>query len=90
MKVINLLPFCKTREGEIGIADGYFAGDAWINGDESFAQVAGKKFGWIDSEGKHYCDPREFFCRPTEAEVLHALQSHEALYRIAKERGIAA
>lgn len=56
MKVLNLLHFCKTKQGEIGIADGYFAGDAWKDGDESFAQVSGKKFGWIDSEGKEYCD----------------------------------
>ena len=89
MKVLNLLHFCKTEQGEIGIADGYFAGDAWKDGDESFAQVSGKKFGWIDSEGKEYCDPREFFLRPTESEVIQALQTHEILYRIARERCIA-
>ena len=89
MKVINLLHFCKTKQGEIGIADGYFAGDAWKYGDKSFAEVAGRKFGWIDSEGKNYCDPREFFSRPTEAEVIQALQAHEALNRIAKQRVIA-
>ena len=88
MKIINLLHFCKTTDGEIGIADGYFAGDAWMHGDDSFKEVSGKKFGWIDSQGRSYCDDRTFFRRPTDAEVLAALQQHEALYRIAKERRI--
>ena len=32
MTITNLLHFCKFQTGEIEIADGYFAGDAWTEG----------------------------------------------------------
>ena len=88
MTITNLLHFCKFTTGEIGIADGYFAGDAWTGGDEAFDRASGVKFGWIDSNGNSFCDDRASFSRPSESEVLIALRTHEALYRIANDRGL--
>ncbi len=88
MTITNLLHFCKFRTGEIGIADGYFAGDAWTAGDEAFDRVAGDKFGWINSGGNSFCDDRTCFSRPSESEVEGALRTHVALYRIANDRGL--
>jgi hypothetical protein len=86
--ITNLLHFCQFNTGEIGIAEGYFAGDAWMEGDEAFDRVAGDKFGWIDSSGNTFCDDRTCFSRPSESDVLIALRTHVALYRIANDRGL--
>jgi len=88
MTIMNLVHFCKFTTGEIGIAEGYFAGDAWTESDEAFDRVSGSKFGWIDSSGNRLCNDRTCFSRPSESEVLIALRTHEALYRVAKDRGL--
>jgi hypothetical protein len=72
IKVINLLPFCKTGNGDIGIAqEGLFASSAWIIGQSA----GGRKFGWYASNGQEYVEDVSIMSRPSEQEVVSGLSS---------------
>lgn len=49
-----------TSHGDylVKVTGGYFASDAWMKGDDAYADVVGRKFGGIfGDDGKHsYCD----------------------------------
>jgi hypothetical protein len=88
--VLNMLPFCKFKNAEIGIASGYFAGDAWCISDEAFKGISGQSFGWYDWHGTRYCDSKHNFSRPDHDEVVKALRERSALLDIAIAKGYAA
>ena len=64
----NISLFCifkkDTKNEELGIAAGCFAGDAFANG-KSLDSVSGRSFGWVDSEGDNYTDDKRYFSRPS-------------------------
>lgn len=92
IKIKDILPFVKVQLSggtEIGIANGYFAGDAWKISDEAYEQISGRSFGWMDSQGGEYCEDRSKMSRPTEDEVKHTLSQRysEHLLDVCVERG---
>lgn len=88
-EIVNIYGFCKFNDTqEIGIAtEGYFASTAWIESDEEFNQVAGRKFGWIDNAGEKFCNSKHDFSRPSQREVLTALECYPGLHKAALKEG---
>lgn len=69
-KVLKPNHLCLYRNKELGIAGaGYFASSAWKKGDAAFKEIVGTSFGWTDSKGGFYNDPKSAFTRPTESEI---------------------
>tara|TARA_Y100000034_G_C6870605_1_gene397427 strand:+ start:674 stop:1033 length:360 start_codon:yes stop_codon:yes gene_type:complete len=86
----NRNPFCLYKNVEVGIANGYFAGDTFAKteGHEYITQVSGRKFGWYDSKGDRYSDDKQYFTRPTDEEIIKACIEYDALASIAIEMGL--
>lgn len=81
--VKDLKPFCKYNNKEIGIAYSYFAGEKFkeLSGDEYITDVTGESFGWIDSQGIVYVDSKHKMTRPSEEEVISALNKYPNLLK---------
>jgi len=86
MEILNLLPFVKTSNGDIGYAQqGTFAASAWLISDEAFNSIGGNKFSWIAPDGGYYMDDISIFTRPTIEEVINNIS--ERLKEKAIEKG---
>ena len=71
----------------LGIANGYFAGTAWVKGDDAFEQVSGRSFGIItgDDNGE-YRDDKGKMNRVGKKELLEHLQGCCDEFRIRAKR----
>ena len=97
IKIIDIRPFClweslTGQETQVGIANGYFAGAkfAQTEGNEFIDEVMGSKFGWIDNEGQRYVENKYRMSRPSEEQILNALEKYPTLRKIAIDQGIVA
>jgi hypothetical protein len=93
LKPLHFCKFWKNREKnsfDIGIANaGYFASTAWIESDEAYDSISGQKFGWYDPEDNmDYMNSKFLFDRPTELEILYALNNSTNLKSEAIRRGL--
>jgi len=88
-KLINRNPFCIYKGEEVGIADGYIAGDifAETEGNE-YLTSNNRNFGWYNSTGEHHMDDKYDFKRPTTEEIIKACVKSEPLAVIASEMGL--
>lgn len=87
----DMRPFCKYKNREIGIAYNCFAAEKFkeTSEDEYKTQVAGESFGWIDNQGVVYRDSKYTMTRPTEKEVIEALEVYPKLKYFAMNFGYA-
>ena len=70
-----------TKAQELVKAHGYFAGTAWVRGDEDFEAVSGSKFGFIDEWGVEYVTDKRDMDRVTVQEIL----DNVTVFQVSKE-----
>ena len=55
----------------LGLASGYFAGEAWAKNDGSFDSVSGSSFGIVTGDdNSRYCENKRTMSRPTTDEII--------------------
>ena len=85
----NRNPFCLYKNQEVGIADGYIAGDIFAdNDDDSYLTCTGDQFGWFNYAGDYTCDSKYAFTRPTNEQIVAACIEHPNLADIAQAKGL--
>jgi hypothetical protein len=85
IKIITSLPFCKFVGGEVGIADGKLAGEAWREA-RTITSADTDEFGWYDSEGNYFINDKHQFSRPDANEIEDALRTSQPLLKLALEQ----
>ena len=92
--LLNINPFCLYTNpqgwAEVGIAEGYFAGDkfAETEGDEYITEISGRSFGWFDSVGNYFKNDKQHFTRPTNKQIIDACLQFDSLSEMAVGKGL--
>lgn len=90
LEIVDRRPFCLYKGKEVGIAEGYFAGDRFCEtlGDEYITEVSGRSFGWYDSHADYYKDDKSNFTRPSDEELVKGLLLNQDLQDLAVKKGL--